>query len=209
MPIRPWSAVADENLARVAPCLLSKCQLPLAKCILNPSCAADLTCVIACSGQPDESSCQINCGNNFENDVVVEFNRCALSAKKCVPQRPDKGPVPGEKNWEPIKGRYPPPPPDSVSDDFEVTKMTGRWYITAGLNPLFDTFDCQVHFFEGLTCCKICRSLSSLCRFGVVQRLKRIPQLNAYGMSFGKICEDDQSHDEGGIRTPASNLHNR
>ena len=23
----------------------------------------------------------------------------------------------------------------------------GRWYITAGLNPLFDTFDCQVHYF--------------------------------------------------------------
>ena len=25
--------------------------------------------------------------------------------------------------------------------------MQGRWYITAGLNPLFDTFDCQAHFF--------------------------------------------------------------
>ena len=25
--------------------------------------------------------------------------------------------------------------------------MQGRWYITAGLNPLFDTFDCQEHFF--------------------------------------------------------------
>jgi violaxanthin de-epoxidase len=25
--------------------------------------------------------------------------------------------------------------------------MQGRWYITAGLNPLFDTFDCQVHYF--------------------------------------------------------------
>lgn len=121
-------------------------RLPLAKCILNPSCAADLTCVIACSGRPDESTCQIlgsvdrglvphnpcpiyghfsrvhhrvvqgvpqgkgniggpripgetafrvrcspegpppriNCGNNFENDTVVEFNRCALSAKKCA-----------------------------------------------------------------------------------------------------------------------------
>ena len=23
----------------------------------------------------------------------------------------------------------------------------GRWYITAGLNPLFDTFDCQEHYF--------------------------------------------------------------
>jgi hypothetical protein len=27
---------------------------------------------------------RINCGNNFENDVVVEFNKCALSAKKCA-----------------------------------------------------------------------------------------------------------------------------
>jgi len=134
----------------VAPCLLSKCQLPLAKCILDPSCAADLTCVIACSGRPDESSCQINCGNNFEDDTVVKFNECALSAKKCVPQRPDKGAVPGDPKWDPVKGRYPVPPPESVSDDFEVAKMSGRWYITAGLNPLFDTFDCQVHFFEGM-----------------------------------------------------------
>lgn len=25
--------------------------------------------------------------------------------------------------------------------------LQGRWYITAGLNPLFDQFDCQEHFF--------------------------------------------------------------
>ena len=28
-----------------------------------------------------------------------------------------------------------------------VVCVQGRWYITAGLNPLFDTFDCQEHFF--------------------------------------------------------------
>ena len=28
-----------------------------------------------------------------------------------------------------------------------VAALQGRWYITAGLNPLFDTFDCQVHYF--------------------------------------------------------------
>jgi len=42
------------------------------------------------------------------------------------------------------------PPPESVTKEFDVTKMTGQWYISAGLNPLFDTFDCQVHFFQGL-----------------------------------------------------------
>eukprot|EP00441_Pelagodinium_beii_P033029 CAMPEP_0197638462 /NCGR_PEP_ID=MMETSP1338-20131121/13383_1 /TAXON_ID=43686 ORGANISM="Pelagodinium beii, Strain RCC1491" /NCGR_SAMPLE_ID=MMETSP1338 /ASSEMBLY_ACC=CAM_ASM_000754 /LENGTH=462 /DNA_ID=CAMNT_0043211045 /DNA_START=95 /DNA_END=1483 /DNA_ORIENTATION=- len=148
----PGAAVAEnssKSMAAVAPCLLSKCQVPLAKCILDPSCAANLTCIIACAGSPDESACQIKCGDNFEDNTVVEFNACALSAKKCVPQRPDVGAVPGEAKWEPVKGRYPIPPPESVSNDFDVTKMNGRWYITSGLNPLFDTFDCQVHFFEG------------------------------------------------------------
>lgn len=28
-----------------------------------------------------------------------------------------------------------------------VGALQGRWYITAGLNPLFDDFDCQEHYF--------------------------------------------------------------
>ena len=49
-------------------------RLPLAKCILNPSCAADLTCVIACSGQPDESSCQ-HLGKKFGKGLFYDvFN---------------------------------------------------------------------------------------------------------------------------------------
>lgn len=28
-----------------------------------------------------------------------------------------------------------------------VSVGQGRWYITAGLNPLFDDFDCQEHYF--------------------------------------------------------------
>lgn len=30
---------------------------------------------------------------------------------------------------------------------FDLNMFTGRWYITAGLNPLFDTFPCQEHYF--------------------------------------------------------------
>uniref|UniRef100_A0A7S4WHS9 VDE lipocalin domain-containing protein n=1 Tax=Alexandrium monilatum TaxID=311494 RepID=A0A7S4WHS9_9DINO len=146
----PTLVSADSKLATVAPCLLSKCQLPLAKCVLNPNCAANLTCIIGCSNLPDEKTCQIKCGDNFENDVVGEFNACALSGKKCVPQRPDEGPMPGQTKWTPVNGRYPVPPADSISQDFEVSKMTGAWYISAGLNPLFDTFNCQAHFFEGM-----------------------------------------------------------
>jgi len=146
---RPTTALAEDKLAKVAPCLLSQCQVPLAKCITDLSCAANLTCIIGCSSSPNEKSCQIKCGDNFENDTVGEFNACALSSKKCVPRRPDVGPLPGEPSWTPVNGRYPVPPPESVSQDFEVEKMTGAWYISAGLNPLFDTFPCQAHFFEG------------------------------------------------------------
>ncbi len=39
-------------------------------------------------------------------------------------------------------------PPECARDkNFDLSMFTGRWYITAGLNPLFDTFPCQEHFF--------------------------------------------------------------
>lgn len=39
-------------------------------------------------------------------------------------------------------------PPDTARDkEFDLSMFTGRWYITAGLNQLFDTFPCQEHFF--------------------------------------------------------------
>ena len=57
-----------------------------------------------------------------------------MSDKKCVPQRVDKDAFPV--------------PPDCAQDaGFDLAGFTGRWFITAGLNPLFDTFDCQAHFF--------------------------------------------------------------
>jgi len=64
-----------------------------------------------------------------------KFNACALSQKKCVPQKPDEG-------------RYPVPKNDALVTSFDPQEFNGRWYISAGLNPLFDTFDCQVHFFD-------------------------------------------------------------
>jgi violaxanthin de-epoxidase len=53
----------------------------------------------------------------------------------CVPQKPDDG-------------RYPVPTMDQVVKSFSTSLFNGRWYITAGQNPLFDTFPCQVHFFS-------------------------------------------------------------
>eukprot|EP00887_Chlorella_sp_A99_P004962 scaffold4.g4962.t1 len=42
---------------------------------------------------------------------------------------------------------YPVPPESALDKEFDLSNFQGRWYITAGLNPLFDTFDCQAHYF--------------------------------------------------------------
>jgi hypothetical protein len=64
---------------------------------------------------------------------VDTFNACAVSDKKCVPQRADEG-------------LYPIPPDCALDTSFDLSNFQGRWFITAGLNPLFDIFDCQVRF---------------------------------------------------------------
>jgi len=128
------AAVGIENPAEVGKCVLTECQLPLLKCLGNPKCAANLVCLQTCSGRKDEIQCQIRCGDLFENEIVGEFNECAVSKKKCVPRREDDG-------------TYAVPPDGALVKKFDVSGMEGRWFISAGLNPIFDTFDCQVHFF--------------------------------------------------------------
>jgi len=122
----------------VGKCVVTQCTGKLAKCLTSPKCAANLVCINTCTGRADESECQIRCGDLFENDVVGEFNACAVSQKKCVPQRGDDG-------------AWPVPPEASYVKAFDTRVFDGRWYISAGLNPVFDTFDCQVHFFTAPT----------------------------------------------------------
>ena len=128
------SPALGADSAKVGACLLRECQAELAECVLNPKCLANVICLNTCNDRPDESECQIKCGDNFENDVVGKFNACAVSAKKCVPQKQDDG-------------SFPLPAPESMVKKFDTTMWNGRWYISAGLNKAFDIFDCQVHFF--------------------------------------------------------------
>ncbi|KAL0307558.1 UNVERIFIED_CONTAM: Violaxanthin de-epoxidase, chloroplastic [Sesamum angustifolium] len=116
-------------------CLLKECRLELAKCIANPSCAANIACLQTCNNRPDETECQIKCGDLFENSVVDEFNDCAVSRKKCVPRKSDLG-------------EFPAPDPAVLVQNFDINSFNGKWYITRGLNPTFDTFDCQLHEFH-------------------------------------------------------------
>lgn len=41
-------------------------------------------------------------------------------------------------------GSYPYPPEEALVKQFSMDEFKGKWYISAGLNPLFDVFDCQV-----------------------------------------------------------------
>lgn len=128
----PSAQAADG--AAIGLCLLKKCPGYLAKCISNPNCLANVICINTCNGKADEEGCQVECGNTFENDVVGEFNKCAVSDMSCVPQKADDG-------------SYPVPSKDVLVQKFDTKLWNGRWYITAGQNKLFDIFDCQVHFF--------------------------------------------------------------
>ncbi|CAH2038560.1 unnamed protein product, partial [Thlaspi arvense] len=128
------SADAVDALKTCA-CLLKECRIELAKCIANPSCAANVACLQTCNNRPDETECQIKCGDLFENRVVDEFNECAVSRKKCVPRKSDLG-------------EFPAPDPSVLVKNFNIGDFNGKWYITSGLNPTFDTFDCQLHEFH-------------------------------------------------------------
>lgn len=145
-------------------------RLELAKCVANPSCAANVACLQTCNNRPDETECQvisrvssvleestlllggnsfgseqfrcpfflflqIRCGDLFENSVVDEFNECAVSRKKCVPRKSDVG-------------EFPVPDPNTTVANFNIKDFSGTWFITSGLNPTFDAFDCQRHEFH-------------------------------------------------------------
>eukprot|EP01024_Parvocaulis_polyphysoides_P059672 TRINITY_DN6464_c0_g3_i1.p1 TRINITY_DN6464_c0_g3~~TRINITY_DN6464_c0_g3_i1.p1 ORF type:complete len:435 (-),score=54.31 TRINITY_DN6464_c0_g3_i1:337-1572(-) len=128
----PVSEAADP--AVVGGCLLQNCQIALAKCLGDVGCLENLVCLQSCNGRPDETACQIRCGDLYEDKAVDTFNSCAVSDKKCVPQRVDES-------------AYPVPPECALDTKFDLSNFQGRWYITAGYNQLFDTFDCQEHFF--------------------------------------------------------------
>ncbi|KAE8663169.1 Violaxanthin de-epoxidase [Hibiscus syriacus] len=109
------SAAAVDSL-KTCTCLLKECRVELAKCIANPSCAANVACLQTCNNRPDETECQIKCGDLFANSVVDEFNECAVSRKKCVPQKSDLG-------------EFPAPDPVVLVENFNIADFTGKWYI--------------------------------------------------------------------------------
>ncbi|RYR02575.1 hypothetical protein Ahy_B06g081368 isoform B [Arachis hypogaea] len=128
-------SVDAVDALKTCTCLLKECRIELVRCLSNPSCAANVACLQTCNNRPDETECQIKCGDLFENSVVDEFNECAVSRKKCVPMKSDVG-------------EFTAPNPDILVQNFNIADFTGKWFISSGLNPSFDTFDCQLHEFH-------------------------------------------------------------
>eukprot|EP00879_Flechtneria_rotunda_P017386 GHRR01018215.1.p1 GENE.GHRR01018215.1~~GHRR01018215.1.p1 ORF type:complete len:230 (+),score=56.59 GHRR01018215.1:2588-3277(+) len=128
--ITPGGAFAADTV-KVGSCLLQKCQLQLARCLGDPQCLQNIICLQTCNTAEDEAACQIRCGDLYGDKAVDTFNACAVSDQKCVPQRQDEG-------------LYPVPPDCALDNGFDLNNFQGRWFITAGQNPLFDIFDCQV-----------------------------------------------------------------
>jgi len=130
------SAAKTTEMQETGACLLQNCGKELAACVTDEKCLEDLVCLQGCFGAPDEGDCQIRCGDLYASKAVATFNTCAVTEKSCVAQRKDEG-------------TYPVPPFDVLADGFTIDTMVKekRWYIVAGLNKDFDTFDCQEHFF--------------------------------------------------------------
>jgi len=134
-----WAGEAPGRnaLVETGGCVVAKCQKELARCLTDEKCVENLVCINKCqglSGPEDVDACEIRCGDLYGNDVVAAFNTCAVTDEKCVPQIPNRG-------------DYPVPLPGASLGALSTAQLEGRWYITAGLNPLFDVFDCQEHFF--------------------------------------------------------------
>jgi len=134
--LNPLPSYAATDNAAIGKCVVSQCTAPLARCVTtSPSCLANLLCIQTCTDRADESECQIKCGDKFTDAAVEAFTKCAVMDKQCVPQRQDDG-------------AWPVPKQEALVDKFKPEMLTGPWYISAGLNRAFDTFDCQLHRFE-------------------------------------------------------------
>lgn len=79
-------------------------------------------------------------------------------------------------------GSYPIPPDDALVKQFSLDEFSGKWYISAGLNPLFDIFDCQVRAFWGVW------------KGGIVGLLGLLLRVPVYHTSLDGACQAPCAH---------------
>ncbi len=115
-------------------CVVTHCAKELFECEIDSVCRTWSSCTQKCS--VSDTACQIRCGDLYKptDDTakhINAFSECLISDNHCVAQQNMTCPV-----------------PDYPKGSVDIADFTGTWYITRGLNPLYDCFDCQVHSFR-------------------------------------------------------------
>jgi violaxanthin de-epoxidase len=80
----------------------------------------------------------------YQSPLLDAFTECTLTDHACYP------PLASDPRYPPLDRR-----PEQLwqsnllSEPEKLSNLfTGMWYLSAGLNPAFDTFDCQTHEFS-------------------------------------------------------------
>jgi violaxanthin de-epoxidase len=130
-------------------CVANSCSTELKECLADPTCTKGLTCFVRCvvnskQEHAGEGVCQQRCMDLYENTLLKRFTECSITENKCYPALPAdiRYPAFDSSNrlalWQ----------PDLIESPSKLQQLLrGRWYISAGLNPAFDCFQCQAHDF--------------------------------------------------------------
>lgn len=134
-------ALWSLRLESPSSCIARNCPRQLAACLTSVDCSRALICVNKAPSDPANS---VTCTHLYGNRVFDRFTDCALTEHHCVEPLPGNASEARVRSALEAQVRESPPP-----DIPPVAKLfTGTWFIALGLNPLFDTFDCQVHTFK-------------------------------------------------------------
>ena len=135
--------VTSGNGTNPGVCVVEHCGGVLLACEIDAVCRTWSGCNQHCGLGNNALGCQIRCGDLYNpggnaSDFIEAFSVCAISEHHCVPQSQMRCPVPANAaamadfNLDAF-----------VSSASAPTNQPTNWYITRGLNPLFDCFDCE------------------------------------------------------------------
>ncbi|EOD38154.1 hypothetical protein EMIHUDRAFT_200654 [Emiliania huxleyi CCMP1516] len=138
-PVPPLSLLLlASQLPRAASqsaCVVEHCGAQLARCLADTACRGWSLCNAGCGLGTEALACNQRCADLHTplrgSPAIDAFSICTISDHHCVPQRRQRCAVP--RNTLPA---------------LELAAFEGDWWVTRGLNPIFDCFDCQRHTFS-------------------------------------------------------------
>lgn len=121
-------------------CVARDCRAELAACVSSPMCAQGLACA---GSKATDPAGQVRCMDLYENDEMRMFADCAMTQRGCI--APIAADAAESASYDRAKAAVSRSPPKGVPSIDRL--LQGTWKVALGLNPAFDTFDCQVHEF--------------------------------------------------------------